>query len=121
MKNEDLKRLEKQRSNLIKRLESTKDPETREQIGKEIDRMSEIIKNYAASRNTSQEGFTKWLGLGIQAAGVGLPLWLTNKWNQRWTLMENGDLKRNGIRQNPPTTRIPMLSAAISKLFPIKK
>lgn len=113
----DLQVLEERRSALIRQLNVTKDPEVRKTLREEINEMSEVIKTYSNSRSASQEGSIKWIGLGIQAAGVALPLWLTNKWSSKWTKMENGELRKNGIAMNPPTTKIPSLFSSISRLW----
>lgn len=113
----DLQVLEERRSALIRQLNVTKDPEVRKTLRDEINDMSEVIKTYSNSRSASQESSVKWIGLGIQAAGIALPLWLTNKWSNKWTKMENGELKKSGIAMNPPTTKIPSLFSSISRLW----
>lgn len=116
-KKKDLKSLEEQRSSLIARRKVCKDKAERHELTEEIDALSKTIEAYSKSKSASGETTLKWIGIGVQAAGVVLPLWLTNKWSSKWTAMENGELKRNGVSLNPPTTKIPNLFGSISRLW----
>lgn len=113
----DIEWLVEKRSSLIIQWKSCKDADEREKLRKEINDASEMIKNYSASDSARKDALQKWCGIGLQAAGVVLPLWLTNKWSTKWTAMENGELRKNGVALNPPTTKIPNLFRGISGLF----